>query len=316
MHSRTWGWIGCHRKCPNLTVLAKSGDPDLHSILVSVCSSQHGLKQIKLCFNAGAGVRQHCAQMEGFAFSHINLYFQILRPKSPRDWCILEPPTPSNCKLSSRQISTTGKALSMAPRRVRGCNCSLMTLICLNLMTLEYKDVMRWLHMHIHVINVISLLTWIWPACNFDVHIHLSSLQMLRRLLDDKILCTLQKPFEWRTVEGFTVMAAMSLSDCPSVDNRLLVPRLLRHFAVIYLPTPQADALKSIIHGVLDATMVQGDHQSLDIELHNALVQASGRMLSAAKSVLKPSPMPGRRHYLFTLRDIVTCFQVTLYNIF
>ena len=41
--------------------------------IVSVCSSQHGLKQIKPCFNARTGGRQHCAQMEGFDFSHINL---------------------------------------------------------------------------------------------------------------------------------------------------------------------------------------------------------------------------------------------------
>ena len=38
---------------------------------LTVCLSRHRLKQIKLCFNSRAGCEQHCAQMEGFVFSHI-----------------------------------------------------------------------------------------------------------------------------------------------------------------------------------------------------------------------------------------------------
>ena len=48
-------------------------EPYKHSLLVHcIGSSQHGLKQIKLCFKIHVPVvRQHCAQMEGYAFSHI-----------------------------------------------------------------------------------------------------------------------------------------------------------------------------------------------------------------------------------------------------
>ena len=56
--------------------------------------------------------------------------------------------------------------------------------------------------------------------------------------------------------------------------------------------------------------MTQGDHPGLDIELHNGLVQASVKVLTAIKSVLRPSPMPGRTHYCFTLRGVIQCFQV------
>ena len=54
--------------------------------------------------------------------------------------------------------------------------------------------------------------------------------QLLRQLLDDKVLCTLQKPFEWKTVEDFSVISAMSMSEFPSANNQMLSSRLLvRH---------------------------------------------------------------------------------------
>ena len=40
-------------------------------IVVSVCSSRHGWKQIKLVSMHVPVVRQHCAQIEGFAFNRI-----------------------------------------------------------------------------------------------------------------------------------------------------------------------------------------------------------------------------------------------------
>lgn len=56
--------------------------------------------------------------------------------------------------------------------------------------------------------------------------------------------------------------------------------------------------------------MLYDSHPGLEIDVHNALVQASCKMLAAVKHVLRPTSMPGRKHYLFTLKDIVTCFQV------
>lgn len=52
------------------------------------------------------------------------------------------------------------------------------------------------------------------------------TLQLLRQLLDTKVLCTLQKPFELQIVEGLTVFSAMALADHPSVSNRVLTERL------------------------------------------------------------------------------------------
>lgn len=51
--------------------------------------------------------------------------------------------------------------------------------------------------------------------------------ELLRQLVDDKQLCTLQKPFEWHTVEGLSIISAMPLSDYPAVNNRSIADRLL-----------------------------------------------------------------------------------------
>ena len=84
-----------------------------------------------------------------------------------------------------------------------------------------------------------------------------------------------------------------------------------RHFAVFSLPGPEDESLKTIVNSILESSMTQADHPGLDIELHNGIVQASVKMLTAIKTVLKPSPMPGRTLYSFTLKGIVTCFQVS-----
>ncbi|KAK3577475.1 hypothetical protein CHS0354_032326 [Potamilus streckersoni] len=133
--------------------------------------------------------------------------------------------------------------------------------------------------------------------------------ELLRQLLDDKVLCTLQKPFEWRTVEGLTVVSAMAMSDHPSISTHSIPERLLRHFAVFNLPSPQDDALKTIVHGILEANVTDNDKPGLEIELHNKIVKASCEILTAVQNVLRLTPMAGRYHYLFTLKDITTCFQ-------
>ncbi|XP_025098007.1 LOW QUALITY PROTEIN: dynein gamma chain, flagellar outer arm-like [Pomacea canaliculata] len=133
--------------------------------------------------------------------------------------------------------------------------------------------------------------------------------ELLRQLLDNKVLCTLQKPFELQIVEGLTVFSAMALADHPSVSNRVLTERLRRHFAVFSLPAAQGEPLKSVVHGILEANMTQHESPGLDLDLHNALVRMSCDMLLAVQSVLKPTPVSGRHHYLFTLKDISKCFQ-------
>ncbi|CAL1527205.1 unnamed protein product [Lymnaea stagnalis] len=133
--------------------------------------------------------------------------------------------------------------------------------------------------------------------------------ELLRQLLDEKQLCTLVRPFEWRTVEGLSIVSAMALSDNPAASNRLIGERLLRHFAVFSMPAPQGESLKTMVHGILKVNMTKGETTGLDLDLHNALVSASCEMLISIQNVLRLTPMEGRDHYLFTLKDITKCFQ-------
>ncbi len=72
--------------------------------------------------------------------------------------------------------------------------------------------------------------------------------------MDDEVLCPLTSPYEPRTVEGLQVVACMSTSRHPLQETRRLDPRLLRHFTVIKLPSPQGEALKSIVHSALEVS--------------------------------------------------------------
>lgn len=56
--------------------------------------------------------------------------------------------------------------------------------------------------------------------------------------------------------------------------------------------------------------MTQNECPGLVIDLHNAIVQASCRLLQLTQKTLKPCDMPGRNHYAFSLRDINNCFMV------
>lgn len=90
--------------------------------------------------------------------------------------------------------------------------------------------------------------------------------------------------------------------------------RFKRHFTLIYLPLQSGSALKSIFHGTLEASMFYNERSGLEAELHTALVDASCSLLDAVNQVLKPCPMPGRQHYMFNMKSIITILQVSYFE--
>lgn len=78
------------------------------------------------------------------------------------------------------------------------------------------------------------------------------------------------------------------------------------------LSAPEGDALRNILHCVLEANMTQNDSPGLVIDLHNAIVQASCKLLSLTMKTLRPSAMPGREYYAFSVRDVNNCFMVRM----
>uniref|UniRef100_A0A8C5PKA2 Dynein heavy chain n=1 Tax=Leptobrachium leishanense TaxID=445787 RepID=A0A8C5PKA2_9ANUR len=133
--------------------------------------------------------------------------------------------------------------------------------------------------------------------------------ELLRMLLDEKVLVTLNKPFEWRSLEGVQIKAIMSFPSYNNKAERMFSQRLLRHFAIFPLPDLEGSQLQKVIFSVLEANMGKKEGLPLQEDLHLSLVTASCHLLESIKKVLVPSSTMGRQHYLFSLRDISKIFQ-------
>lgn len=62
----------------------------------------------------------------------------------------------------------------------------------------------------------------------------------------------------------------------------------------------------------MKANLLFGEHNGIDVDLHDSIVSASVSLLGSVGCTLRPSALPGRQHYQFSLRDIGTCFQVSV----
>lgn len=122
--------------------------------------------------------------------------------------------------------------------------------------------------------------------------------------MDLRGLYGLQRKNEWCIVEDFVMFGSLT-----SNTDALVSPRLRRHFAVISLAAPSEGNLKVIIsqqlQGLLDAhsyDMTDGRYQGV--------VEASIQLYSSVKETFKVSDTPGRQHYFFSLKNLVSVFQV------
>ena len=75
------------------------------------------------------------------------------------------------------------------------------------------------------------------------------------------------------------------------------------------LPNPKGQVLKSIFNGVLEATFLYNNGEFIEADLHSAIVDSSCHLIEQIVDVLKPSPTPGRAHYLFNMRQMITILQ-------
>ncbi|RMZ99778.1 dynein gamma flagellar outer arm-like [Brachionus plicatilis] len=55
--------------------------------------------------------------------------------------------------------------------------------------------------------------------------------------------------------------------------------------------------------------MLFNEKSSLDSDLHAALIDSSVKLLELVSEVFKPCPTPGRQHYLFNMKTIITILQ-------
>ncbi len=80
---------------------------------------------------------------------------------------------------------------------------------------------------------------------------------------------------------------------------------------MLYLPSPDVQALKSIFNGTLEASMLFNEKSSIDSDLHTQIIDVSVNILEMINEVLRPCPTPGRQHYLFNMKHIIVILQVS-----
>lgn len=131
-----------------------------------------------------------------------------------------------------------------------------------------------------------------------------SSHEYLRQLVDLRGVYGLHRKNEWSIIEDFVFFGALT-----SNADALVSPRLRRHFAIIPLATPSEGNLKAIVslqlQGLLDAHSYDMADKS-----YVGILEASVQLYSTVKRMFKVSDTPGRQHYFFSLKNLVSVFQV------
>ena len=128
--------------------------------------------------------------------------------------------------------------------------------------------------------------------------------EFLRQLTDLRGLYSLQRKNEWCVVEDLVVFGALTSSSDALVSNRLR-----HHFAIIHLPSPGENSLEVVVSQQLQGLLDAHSHHLGERE-YRGVLEASVELYSAIKETLKVSDLPGRQHYFFSIRNLVSVFQV------
>ena len=130
----------------------------------------------------------------------------------------------------------------------------------------------------------------------------------MRQLVDGGGLWNLSRPNCWSVVENLTIFAALT------TDGKTTIPlRLQRLFAVVQLPELSPTNLQSIVSEmlrVLCAGIGVWQGAELSGEVHRHVVQSSVELFSRVREALRASDTPGREHYVFSLSQLESAFQV------
>lgn len=127
------------------------------------------------------------------------------------------------------------------------------------------------------------------------------SLELLRQLLDFNGCYDRHKMY-WRELQNVIFSAACAP---PGGGRNAVTPRLVRHFAMMAIPSPSDQVLTNIYRSILRGFL--SDFVNEVRELADPLVSASiSTYQFMAKSFL---PTPSKSHYLFNMRDLSKAIQ-------
>ncbi|CAF3476774.1 unnamed protein product [Rotaria socialis] len=133
--------------------------------------------------------------------------------------------------------------------------------------------------------------------------------EFLRTLVDHHQFITQQKPYETRIIDDFSIFATVTIPSAGDQSLMTLHPRLLRHFAIINLPTISGTNLRQILTSVIDVNMMAYGKTPINQDISSKIVDVLTETLQRIQRVLQPSPISGREHYLFSLRHIIIAIQ-------
>lgn len=129
-------------------------------------------------------------------------------------------------------------------------------------------------------------------------------IELLRQFLDFKGVFDREKSF-WKEIVNVTLGAACAP---PGGGRNPLTPRFVRHFALLLLPPPSNDTLKTIFRAILKGFFE--DFAMVIKPLAEPIVDAAVDIYQRISNELLPTP--AKSHYVFNLRDLSKCIQGVL----
>ena len=131
-------------------------------------------------------------------------------------------------------------------------------------------------------------------------------IELLRQLQDYGGFYDRQK-LTWTGIVDVTLIAACAP---PGGGRNPTTPRLLRHFAMLCLPSPDEDTLKGIFEQITRGFFTVNDFNKEVIGASGAIVNAAVGIYERMSTDLLPTP--AKSHYVFNLRDLSKCVQGVL----
>ncbi|KAL7297685.1 hypothetical protein TKK_0009351 [Trichogramma kaykai] len=126
-------------------------------------------------------------------------------------------------------------------------------------------------------------------------------IELIRQVVDSGGFYNKDKIY-WKYIQDVVLSAACAP---PGGGRNPITPRLMRHFAMLVIPSPTEDSLKSIFRSIMRGFLKDFAQPVVDIgdRVVSAAVEIYGRI---AEDLL---PTPEKSHYIFNLRDLSKCIQ-------
>jgi dynein heavy chain len=108
----------------------------------------------------------------------------------------------------------------------------------------------------------------------------------------------------WKAIQDVTLIAACAP---PGGGRNPITPRLLRHFAMLSMPSPDEKTLKAIFTQIAAGFFETAGFSKPIVRAADAIVNAAVGIYERMRTDLLPTP--AKSHYVFNLRDLSKCLQ-------